>query len=295
MFEGIITALVTPFRSDYSLNLDLIPRLIEHQVEGGIAAICVTAGAGEYLTLRPEERKDVIQCAVAALHGRLPLVAGILASDTASAVAAARAARDAGAQGLVLLNPVYLNPSLEGLYGHFRAVAEAADLPIIVYNNPGRTGVNLDLRTLERLAEIPQCVALKDCDRDLGRVARKVERLGSRMIHLSGDDDLCLPSFAIGSAGSMMAASNLVPSWAADLLTATLQNDWVKARSLFSRLLKIVALYEGPDHPGPLKQIMGRAGFPVGMGRPPLCPVSAERLAHIEQVLGELGLLSTGP
>jgi 4-hydroxy-tetrahydrodipicolinate synthase len=292
MFEGIITALITPFHADYSLNLGLMPRLIERQIEGGVTAICVTAGAGEYLTLRSEERREVIRRAGDVLQGRIPLIAGILGADTGSAVKASQVAREAGAQALLVLNPLYLAPSLGGLLGYFRAVAQEVDLPIIVYNNPGRTGVNLDLPILERLADIPQVVALKECDRDLGRVAVKIERLGSRLAFLSGDDDLCLPSFAIGATGAIMAASNLVPSWPVGILKAVQKSEWDEARALFSRLLKIVALYVGPDHPGPLKQIMGRAGFPVGIGRPPLHPVSAERLAYIDQVLRELGLLA---
>lgn len=292
MFEGVITALVTPFNRDFSLNLELLPTLIEYQIEGGIEAICVTAGAGEYLTLRPEERKELIQYTGELLQGRIPLIAGILEIDTGSAVAASQAAREAGAQGLLVLNPLYFSPSSDGLFEYFRVVAEEVDLPIIVYNNPGRTGFNFDLPMLERIANIPQVVALKECDRDLGRVARKIDLLGSRLTFLSGDDDLCLQSFAIGAQGAMMAASNLVPSWAVKLLKATQNNKWFEARTLFFRMLKIVTLYEGPDHPGPLKQIMDRAGFPVGIGRPPLHQVSSERLAHIEQVLNELGLLN---
>jgi len=292
MFEGMITALVTPFNKDFSLNLEILPALIENQIDGGIDAICVTAGAGEYLTLRPEERKDLIQHSDELIQGRIPLVAGILEIETGSAVTASRAAREAGAQGLLVLNPLYFSPSSDGLFEYFRAVAEEVDLPIIVYNNPGRTGYNFDLPMLERLVNIPQVVALKECDRDLGRVARKIDLLGSRLTFLSGDDDLCLQSFAMGAKGSMMAASNLVPSWAVELLKATQNNKWFEARTLFFRLLKIVTLYEGPDHPGPLKQIMDQAGFPVGIGRPPLHQVNNERLTHIKRVLDELGLLN---
>ena len=213
------------------------------------------------------------------------------AANTREAVAAGQAARDNGADGLLVLNPPYWNLSPAGLVEHFRAVATEVDLPIVVYNNPARTGLNMDTALLERLCDIPQVTALKECDRDLGRVARKIERLAHRLAFLSGDDDLCLQSFVIGARGAVMAISNLVPSWPVAIHEATMQDKCSEARPIFSRLLRLIELYEGPDHPGTLKQIMIQAGYQVGPARPPLDRVDTERLAHIDQVLGELGLV----
>src|SRR3990172_1279909 len=165
--QGIYTALVTPFGEDGAINWELVPMLIERQLAQGVSTVVVTAGAGEYLTLSANERAEVVRAASSALRGRGAVVAGVLAPDTGSAVGAARAAREAGADALLVLTPYYVVPSGEGIVNHFRHVATAVDLPIIVYNNPGRTGMNLDLPVLERLAELPQVVAIKECDRDL--------------------------------------------------------------------------------------------------------------------------------
>lgn len=291
--DGIMTALVTPFHDDGSLNPSVIGDLIDFQVRAGVSGIVVTAGSGEYVTLSPEERVAVIKAASTALHGRLPLVAGILAADTGSAVSAAVAAGNVGVDALLVLTPYYLAPSADGLVDHFRAVAERARLPIILYNNPARTGINLEIPILERLVEIPEVVAIKECDRDLGRVARKIERLGGRLSFLNGDDDLCLPFFAVEPRGAIMSGTNLTAPWAVAVLDHVRRGRWDDARRIFrSQLLAFIDLYRGADHPGPLKQAMGVAGFRVGTGRPPLRPISEERLKTIAQRLETLGLVN---
>jgi 4-hydroxy-tetrahydrodipicolinate synthase len=174
---------------------------------------------------------------------------------------------------------------------HFRLVANAVELPILIYNNPGRTGMNLDLPALERLAEIPLVVGVKECDRDLGRVAEKIDRLGERLAFLSGDDDLLLPFLSLGGKGAIMASTNLVAEWAVRLFDAVQKEDWAQARAIFlGRLLKFVMLYKGLDHPGPLKQAMALAGLDVGLGRPPLRPLDERRMRHLEQALYDLRL-----
>lgn len=234
----------------------------------------------------------MVECVSSALQGRSLLIAGILAPDTGSALAAGLAAKRAGAQVLLLLTPYYVSPSADGLVMHFRLVAEATGLPIIIYNNPGRTGINLDLPVLEHIAALPNMVGIKECDRDLGRVARKIDRLGSHLAFLSGDDDLCLPCFSLGAPGAIMASTNLVASWAVTIYRAARDGNYPEARAVFySRLLKFIALYRGPDHPGPLKQIMEVVGIPVGTGRPPLQPLGKERLAQITQAVRELDLV----
>jgi 4-hydroxy-tetrahydrodipicolinate synthase len=229
--------------------------------------------------------------AVAGEASNVAVLAGILAPDTTSALDAARAARQAGAQALLLLTPYYIAPSLEGIVDHFRLVADAVDLPILIYNNPGRTGTNLELSALERLAEIPAVVGIKECDRDLGRVAGKIARLGERLAFLSGDDDLLLPFLSLGGKGAIMASTNLVAEWVVRLFEAVQEEDWEQARDIFlGRLLPFVMLYKGPDHPGPLKQAMALAGLDVGLGRPPLRPLDDRRLMQMSQALEALGL-----
>lgn len=293
--QGVMTALVTPFHPDGSINYEGMPRLIEYQVESGIAGIVVTAGSGEYVTLRPDERAEVIRHASEILHGRIPLVAGILAPDTGSAVEAALAAQDAGANALLLLTPYYLSPSTEGVVSHFRMVTEAVDLPVILYNIPARTNINLDVSTLVQLAELTRVVGIKECDRDMGRVALKISEVGSRLTFLSGDDDLCIPFWSIGGMGAIMSSTNLTAPWAVECFAAARDGDWDTARQVFyTRLLPFIMLYRGPDHPGQLKQTLGLAGFQVGTGRPPLQPVDTDRLAHLRQGLRDLGLIDQG-
>lgn len=293
--HGMMTALVTPFRSDGSLNLDEMPHIIEYQVDAGVAGIVVTAGSGEYVTLRSDERVEVVRQAAAILQGRVPLIAGVLAPDTGSAIDAAQAAQDAGADALLLLTPFYLTPSIGGIVAHFQKVAEAVTIPIILYNIPARTNINLDVPTLVQLADLPGVVGIKECDRDMGRVAVKIMHLGSRLSFLSGDDDLCIPLWSIGGSGAIMSSTNMTAPWAVECFAASQAGDWDTARELFySRLLPFMMLYRGADHPGQLKQALGLAGFQVGSGRPPLQPVDTERLAHLERGLRELDLIDQG-
>ena len=293
--SGVMTALVTPFQPDGSINWNALPALIEHQVDAGVTGIAVTAGSGEYVTLRPEERIEVVRRAAAILRGRVPLVAGVLAPDTGSAVEASLAARDAGADALLLLTPYYVSPSPAGIVTHFRAVSESLTCPIILYNIPARTNINLDLATLTQLVELPGVVGIKECDRDLGRVAWKIKHLGDRLAFLSGDDDLCIALWSLGGKGAIMSSTNLTAPLAVSCFAAAQAGDWDTARDIFySRLLPFIRLYRGADHPGQLKQALGLAGFAVGTGRAPLQPVNEQRLEEIEQGMRELGLIDLG-
>jgi 4-hydroxy-tetrahydrodipicolinate synthase len=287
-----MTALVTPFHRDGQINWAGLDEIVDFQVESGISGLVVTAGSGEYITLRPDERAEVVRRTVAAARGRVPVIAGILAPDTGSAVMAARAAQDAGAQGLLLLTPYYVSPSVPGIIEHFRTVSKETTIPIILYNIPGRTGINLDAAVIEALAEIPLVAAIKECDRDLGRVAGKMRRVGSRLPFLCGDDDLLLPFLSLGAPGAIMAGSNLVAPLAVAIHRATLDDRWSEARRLFcEQLLPFVGLFLGPDHPSPLKQMLGLAGFEVGCGRPPLQRFNPQRLSEVAVELRKLGLI----
>lgn len=291
--KGVLTALVTPFGTDGSINIDAMSDLIEYQLNSGVTGIAVTAGAGEYVNLYPEERVEVVRKAASILQGRAPLVAGVLAADTGSAVRASLAAKEAGARALLLLTPYYVSPSINGIVDHFQRVAAQVGLPIVIYNNPGRTGINLDVQALERLVEIPEVMGIKECDRDLGRVVLKILNVGDRLTFMSGDDDLFLPILSIGAAGGIMAGTNLAAPWAVRIFEETQAGRWDKAQEIFcNQLLPFIGLYKGPDHPGPLKEALGLAGFPVGRGRPPLHPIGEERLRLLRTKLLELELIS---
>jgi 4-hydroxy-tetrahydrodipicolinate synthase len=284
--QGLVAASVTPFGADGALD---IPRLREHLgwlIDSGVDGLAVTAGSGEFVSLSPDERETVVREAVGVAAGRLPVVAGVLAPSTPEAVETAVRAARAGASALLVLPPYYLKPSFDGVLGHFRAVADASGLPVVLYNNPGRTGVALGLAELTRLVdEVPGVTGVKDCDRDVASVARKVEALGERIAILSGDDDLGFVILLSGAAGGIWATPNLAPRLCRSLVGACTAGDVARALPLHRRLLALVEAWDRPNHPGPLKELMAMAGRDVGRARPPLAPMRPDERAQAKRAL----------
>jgi 4-hydroxy-tetrahydrodipicolinate synthase len=274
---GLIAASVTPFAADGSLDL---PRLAAHVgwlVDAAMDGVAVTAGSGEYVSLTESEREAVVRAAVEAAGGRVPVIAGVLAPSTTEALESARRAAEAGASGLLVLPPYYVRPSLDGVVDHFRRVAAAAPgLPIIAYDNPGRTGVTLGIAELTAIADIPAVAGVKECDRDAASVARKVAALGDRLAILSGDDDTGFATLLSGAVGTIWATPNLAPRLCRALVDACLAGDVATALPLHRRLLPLAAAWDRPNHPGPLKELLAMAGRPVGPARPPLQAMAAD-------------------
>jgi 4-hydroxy-tetrahydrodipicolinate synthase len=284
--RGLYAASVTPFRADESLDLDRLAKHLDWLIEGGVDGLAVTAGSGEFVSLAGAEREEVVRAAVRAVGGRVPVVAGVLAPGTREAVETSVAAARAGASAVLVLPPYYVKPSFDGVVGHFQAVAEASGLPVLLYNNPGRTGAALGLAELTTLTnEVPNVIGVKDCDRDVASVARKVEALGHRLAILSGDDDLGFATLLGGAAGGIWATPNLAPGLCRELVDACLRGDVTTALPLHRQLLALVGLWDRPNHPGPLKELMAMVGRPVGPARPPLAAMSAADREHARAVL----------
>jgi 4-hydroxy-tetrahydrodipicolinate synthase len=283
--KGIYTAIVTPFTPTDAFDAPTFRRLIDFQVDAGAAGLLVIGGSGEFVSLTQAERRQVIDVAIEHGAGRIPIIVGALAPGTREVQETVRAAAAAGADAVLVLPPYYIKASPAGIHEHFARVADSAAIPIVVYNNASRTGVTLDIGLLERLATIPSIVALKECERDLAIVAAKIRAVGERIAILSGDDDLGLPTFLLGSPGGIFTTANLVPAFHRQLLAATIAGELAAARAAHAALLPLVEALYTADHPGPLKDAMALIGQPVGRARAPLQGASAEALRRAETAL----------
>lgn len=286
--KGIYTAIVTPFTDADAFDEAAFRRLIDFQIAAGAAGLLVIGGSGEFVSLTPPERQQVIDVAIDQAAGRLPIIVGALAPGTREVQDTVRYAAQAGADAVLVLPTYYIKASADGVYEHFARVADQAAIPIVAYNNTSRTGITLDIPLLERLARIPSIVALKECERDLAIVAAKIGAIGERIAILSGDDDLGFPTFLLDSPGGIFMSANLVPAFHRKLFEATLKVDLVSARKAHYALLPLVEALYTANHPGPLKDAMKLIGYPVGRARAPLQRASAENLKRAEIALKNL-------
>ena len=271
---GVVASSVTPFKDDESLDLERLESHLDFLVEGGCTGILVLGGAGEYVNLSRGEREEVIRAAVAAIDGRVPVIIGALPPSTREVLEMAAFSARAGADALLALPPYYIRTSTSGIVEHFRQLADGAGMPVIAYNQPGRIVVSMSLETLNEIADIPGIIGVKDCDRDLAALQIKIERLEPRMRVISGDEDLGFYTILAGARSGIWATPNLAPWLYVDLFEACVAGDLDRARSLQSIVLELVGARQGPNHPGPLKEMMAMAGRKVGPGRRPLMPMS---------------------
>lgn len=265
MFEGSICAIVTPFR-DGRVDLDAFAALVEWQIASGTSGICVAGTTGEGATLRAEEREALVRRAVEIARDRVPVLAGTGTNATWSTIEQTRAARAAGADAALVVAPYYNKPPQEGLYRHFRAVAEAAEgLPIVLYDVPGRTAVTIAEATVERLARVPGIVALKDATGDVERVGRLAR--STPLALLSGDDALTLPAMRVGARGVVSVAANVVPSAMAALCRE-------RSDALHERLLPLFRALFVESNPVPVKFLLAQLGRVRDELRLPLVPLA---------------------
>lgn len=290
--HGIYTAIVTPFTPEDAFDEAVFRALVDFQLGQGAAGLLVIGGSGEFVSLTPAERRQVVEVAVDQVAGRIPVIVGALAPGTREVQETVRHAAASGASAALVLPPYYIKASAPGIVEHFRRVADTAAIPIVAYNNAGRTGVTLDVRLLESLAAIPAIVALKECERDLALVAGKILAVGDRIAILSGDDDLGLPTFLLGSPGGIFTTANLVPAFHRQLFAAAVGGRLAPARAAHNALLPLVDALYTADHPGPLKQAMALIGHPVGPARSPLQGARPENLQRAEAALRALAAVS---
>jgi 4-hydroxy-tetrahydrodipicolinate synthase len=297
--KGIYTAIVTPFTADDEFDEQAFRRLIDFQVAQGAAGLLVIGGSGEFVSLTPSERCRVVDIAIDQTAQRIPIIVGALAPGTREVQETVRYAAKAGADAVLVLPSYYIKASPAGIFEHFARVADAASIPIVAYNNTGRTGITLDVSMLEKLATIPSIVALKECERDLAVISAKISAIGDRIAIMSGDDDLGFPTFLLGSPGGIFMTANLVPAFHRKLFEAATKSnlaisDLIAARNAHYALLPLVEALYTANHPGPLKGAMALIGHPVGPARAPLQRAGAEALKRAEIALQKLAALSFG-
>lgn len=288
-FTGSIVALATPFRGG-RVDWAALDALIEAQVAAGQKGLVPCGSTGESATLTHEEHTEVVAFTVKRAAGRVPVIAGTGSNSTAEAIRLTREAERAGAQGALLISPYYNKPTQAGILAHYRAVAEATALPLIVYNIPGRTSSTIEPDTLARLGEIPNVVGVKDSTGSLDRIMDTIAACGESLAVISGDDSLTLPIVAMGGVGAISALANVVPGEMARLTDAAIAGRWDEARSLHFRLLPLMRAAFLETNPIPVKAALAMLGRCADELRLPLLPMTAGPREKLRRVLADLGL-----
>ncbi len=290
MLQGAITAIVTPFK-DGKFDEAAYRELIEFQIKGGIHGIVPCGTTGESATLSHEEHKRVVETCVDQVKKRVPVVAGSGSNNTAEALELTRHAEAAGADYALMITPYYNKPTQEGLYQHFKTIADQTRIPIVVYNVPSRTSVNLLPETVARLAEFPNIVGIKEATGDLKQCAKVAELCGDKITMLSGDDFTTLPLLAIGGKGVISVVSNIVPQDMAGMCEAFMKGDLDTARKLHYKMWPLMEAMFFETNPTPAKTALKMMGKITGEVRQPLCPLSPATEDKLRQVLQKYGLI----
>jgi len=291
--RGCATALVTPFKADGAVDEDRLSALVERQIAGGVRLLVPCGTTGESATLTEEEDRRVIRLTVEAARGRARIIAGTGSNSTAAAIEYSRAAREIGVDAVLVVAPFYNKPTQEGLYAHFRAVAEAvAELPVVIYNVPGRTASNIAAATALRLArDVENIVAVKEASGDLSQIMAILRERPENFRVLSGDDAITLALIAMGADGLISVASNEVPDLMSRMCDLALAGEWEAARALHFQLLPLMEVNFIESSPGPVKAAMQLMNLLEENFRLPLVPVQEKSRARVREVLTELGCL----
>jgi 4-hydroxy-tetrahydrodipicolinate synthase len=290
-FQGSIVALVTPF-SHGKVDEAKLKQLVEMHVAQGTDGIVPCGTTGESPTLSHDEHRRVVEIVIEAARGRLHVIAGTGSNATSEAIDLTRHAKKAGATGALVVNPYYNRPTQEGLYRHFRAVAEAVDIPILVYNIAGRTAVNVETDTLARLVkDCPNIVGVKEASGSLDQMTQVVLACGPEFSVLSGDDNITLPLMSVGGRGVISVVANIVPRETVEMTHAALAGDWKLARELHLKLFPLSRAMFLETNPIPVKEAMGMMGMLEPEFRLPMCPMSAANRERLKSVLRQHGLL----
>ena len=290
MFKGVITALVTPFRND-RIDEEALRRLVDEQISAGIDGLVPVGTTGESPTLSSEEHIRVIEIVVQETRKRVPVLAGTGGNATREAIELTQAAKAVGADGTLQVTPYYNKPTQDGLYRHFKAVADAAPLPMVVYNVPGRTGCDLLPETIARLCELPLVVGVKEATGNLQRAAQIISRLGDRLSLLSGDDATAFPFYALGGNGCISVVSNVVPADMAAMWDAAAAGNWGKARELHYKLFPLSEGLFIEANPIPVKAALAMMGKIADEIRPPLYPLAGAGREKVRKILADLKLV----
>ena len=290
VFQGSMVALVTPFKDGRVDEVKLL-ELVEFQIKNGTDVLVPCGTTGESPTLSHDEHKRVIELTVAAANKRIPVVAGTGSNSTAEAIELTRYAKKVGVDGALVVLPYYNKPTQQGLVAHYRAIADAVELPLILYNIPGRTGINMLPETVAVLADHPNIVGMKEATGNLEQMTQDIVLCGDKLSFLSGDDTLTLPLMAVGGRGVISVVANIVPREVADLTRAFLSGDWKRAREIHLKLFPLCQAMFYETNPIPVKTAMALMGMIGGELRLPLCPMSDANVGKLKAAMRAYGLI----
>jgi 4-hydroxy-tetrahydrodipicolinate synthase len=289
--HGCGTAIVTPFHSDGSIDERALRALVAWQVQSGIDFLVPCGTTGETPTLSREEWLRVIEATISVAQGKVPIVAGATSNSTQDAVEKARTvAAMPGVDAILTASPYYNKPTQEGQYRHFKAIAEAVDKPLILYNVPGRTGANIEPATLARLAEIRNIIGVKEASGNISQMADVCNAVPEDFLVFSGDDAVTLPLISLGGVGIISVASNEIPRQMSDMTRAALANDWKRARAIHRKYLPLMQANFIESNPIPVKAVLAMMGRIGENYRLPLCPMKPENRAKLEKIVRQLEL-----
>lgn len=291
-FEGIMTALVTPLTRDNTVDVLKLEKLIDFQLENGVKGLLILGGTGEYSALTMEVREQAVQETVRYTNGRVPVVAGVLEPGIGECIKFCQACKRAGADGLLVLTPFYVHPTQDGIADFFRAVDQAVDMPLLIYNIPYRTNVNILPETVEQLvSERPNIVGMKECSPSFGQAVELIQRVGDQICVLSGEEFLMSGEILMGAKGAIMASANLIPDVWVRLYELAAQRKTQELAALLKQYYPLIKLLFKEINPGPLKYAMGRIGLDMGPVSIPLREPSDALKAELDAEMKKLGLL----
>jgi 4-hydroxy-tetrahydrodipicolinate synthase len=288
-FKGSITALITPFK-DGKVDVAAFRKLVEWQIDQGTHGLVPCGTTGESPTLTHEEHKQVIELCIEAASGRVPVIAGTGSNSTAEAVELTRHAKEAGADGVLVVTPYYNKPTQEGLYLHYKAINDCADIPILIYNIPGRSVIDMSVDTMARLFKLSNIVGVKDATANMARVSQQRAALGSDFIQLSGEDATALGFMAHGGTGCISVTANIAPALCAEFQLACLAGNFRLALQLQDRLMPLHEALFVESNPGPVKYAAAKLGLCNGETRLPLAPIAAASRKRVDDALATVGL-----
>ena len=289
-FGQVLTAMVTPFDQNGEIDFNATKTLVEHLITNGTDGLVVAGTTGESPTLTTEEKIELFKCVVEAAAGRVHVIAGTGSNNTQASMSLTKLAEETGVDGIMLVAPYYNKPSQEGLYQHFKTIAQSTSLPVMLYNIPGRSVVNISVETVVRLSEIPNVVSIKEASGNLDAMAEIISKTPSDFTLYSGDDGLTIPVLASGGAGVISVASHIIGNDMQEMINAFKNGDVQKAAATHRNLLPIMrALFIAPS-PSPVKAALNLNGIQVGGVRLPMVPLSNKEQSALEKVLQASGI-----
>ena len=290
MFAGSMVALVTPFR-DGKVDWQSLEALLDFHITNGTNGIVPCGTTGESATLTPQEHDEVIKAVVKAVNQRVPVIAGTGSNSTDEGVRLTRAAEKSGADGALMISPYYNRPTQEGIYQHYKKVADSVGIPVIVYNIPGRTGSKIEAETLARLSEIKNVAGVKEATGSVDQAIDVIRLCGDRLAVYSGEDSLTFSLMALGGKGVISTVANIVPKEMSQLTEACLEGNWEKGRDLQLKLIPLIRAVFLETNPIPIKTALALMGRCTSDLRLPLTPMSESALKKLKQAITDFGLL----